>query len=279
MLNNNRDAGPIIGTRTRNQSLWRGLLILQAFTRHAPEHGVRELSRVLGVNKTIVHRLVLTLADGGFLERNPVTGRLRIGPRAFETGQLYVTATALHEAALPELRALAYEHKLNAAIAVLHGRDVIHLLTLQSSEAVVLRTLPGSRAPAHATGVGKVLLAGELEDRLDEILGPGPLTGFTPSTIVDVDVLKSQLRDVRRNGYSIADEENYLGVFAVGAPVRDGSRQVIAAISGACPKYSLTADRIPTIIRLVTEAAERVSRSLGAETPAATDGKPPGASS
>lgn len=261
-----RDDVPIIGTNSgHNQSLWRGLLILEAFRRDTPELGVRELGRALGLNKTIVHRLVRTLADRGFLEQSPVSGKYRIGPRAFEVGQIYVTATALHEAVLPELRAIAHEHRLNAALAVLHGRDVIHLLTLQSSEAVVLRTLPGSRAPAHATAVGKVLLAAEPEGRLEELLGARPLPRFTPATIVDVEELKAQLREVRRNGYAIADEENYASVFAVGAPVRDGIGQVVAAISGACPRYALTDDRIPSIVRVVVESAARVSRSLGGD--------------
>lgn len=263
MTARNRDAVPIIGTN-RSKSMDRGLRILQAFSRAAPEHGVRELARTLGLNKSIVHRLVRTLADQRFLEFNLTTGKYRIGPVAFEVGQLYVTTTALHEAALPSLRALANEHKLNAAIAVLRGPEVIHLITLQSSAAIVLRASPGSRSPAHSTAVGKVMLAAEPEDRLDEILGAGPLPVLTPRTITDTQRLKVELAEIRRRGYSIADEENYPGVFAVGAPVRERSGEVVAALSGACPRYLVTEDRIPGIVAAVVAAAGEASRKLGA---------------
>lgn len=257
----NRDSVSINGT---NQSLARSLLILQAFSRAEPEHGVRELSRQLRVDKSIVHRLVRTFADRGFLEFNDVSGKYRIGPAAFEVGQLYVTGTALHEAVLPSVRTLAHEHNLNAAVAVLQGRDVIHVITLQSSAAIVLRTLPGARAPAHSTAVGKVLLAAEPEAHLDEILGPGPLPALTPNTITDVDVLKRQIFQVRERGFSIADEEGYPDVFAVGAPIGDRSGQVVAAISGACPRYLVTDDRVAEIVRAVVGAASEASRRLGA---------------
>lgn len=250
--------------KSRNQSLARGLTILEAISREASEQGIRELSRKLGLNKSIVHRLVLTLADHGFLEQNPATTKYRIGLRAFEIGQVYVSTDGLQDAALPELRALAREHHLNAILGVRHEDKVVYLLTIPSSAQIVLRSRPGARSPLHSTAVGKALLAGEPDSELEVILGKGPLEKFTSKTIVRLSDLKAELAEVRRRGYSINDEEYYPEIFSVGAPVYDQHGEVIAALSGSVPRYLITRRRIPEIARLVKAAAHSISRRLGA---------------
>ncbi|MGH9339220.1 MAG: IclR family transcriptional regulator [Acidobacteriota bacterium] len=250
--------------KSRNQSLARGLAILEAISREGSEQGIRELSRKLGLNKSIVHRLVLTLADHGFLEQNPATTKYRIGIRAFEIGQVYVSTDGLQEAALPELRSLAREHHLNAILGVRHADKVVYLLTIPSSAEIVLRSRPGARSPLHSTAVGKALLAGEPDSELEVILGKGPLEKFTSETIVSLSDLRAELEEVRRRGYSINDEEYYPEIFSVGAPVYDQHGEVTAAISGSVPRYQITGDRIPEIVRLVTKGAHSISRRLGA---------------
>src|SRR5687768_14325923 len=104
-----------------NQSLERGLAVLEAFGPQRAEIGIRELGRLLNLNKTIVHRLARTLLERGFLEQNPDTLRYAIGPRAFEIGQRYSVASGPAEAALPVLQRLADQGQLNAYLGVLRG--------------------------------------------------------------------------------------------------------------------------------------------------------------
>jgi DNA-binding IclR family transcriptional regulator len=246
-----------------NQSLARGLTILEAFSRETPELGVREIARLCGIGRTVAHRLVQTLAARGFLEQNPETLRYRIGARAFEVGHQYATASGVEDAALPILRALTKDHELNAYLGVLRGDHVVYLVALQSRGPIVIRATPGSRTHLHSTALGKVLLAAEPEARARALLAGGPLPRLTRATRVDARAVLAELAEVRRRGWALSDEENIAGVLAVGAPVRDRSGRVIAAVSGACPRYLTPDDRVAAIADVIVDAAARVSRSLG----------------
>lgn len=246
-----------------NQSLARGLTILEAFSRETPELGVRELARRCGISRSIAHRLVQTLAARGFLEQNPETLRYRIGGRAFEVGHRYATASGVEDAALPILRGLTKDHELNAYLGVLRGDHVVYLVALQSRGPIVIRATLGSRTHTHSTALGKVLLAAEPESSARALLGGRPLPRLTRATLVDVDAVMAELGEVRRRGYAVSNEENIAGVLAVGAPVCDRSGRVIAAVSGACPRYLTPDDRIAALAAAVVDAGARISRNLG----------------
>lgn len=248
----------------RSQSLARGLAILEVFTREEPSHGISEMARALGLGKSIVYRLVRTFADHGVLEQDRATAKYRIGARAFEIGQLFVSTSDLQHAALPGLRGLASAHKLNASLGVLRGRDVVYLNALQSDSVIVLRARPGARAPAHVTAIGKVLLAAQDDSVLDEILSQGPLRRCTPATITERPVLKAALLDVRRLGYATAVGEYVPGLIAVGAPIRDANSEVVAAVSGAGLEGSISMRDLPRLVRAVRDVASQISRTLGA---------------
>lgn len=254
----------------RNQSLERGLAVLEAFGPLRAEIGIRELGRLLQLNKSIVHRLARTLAQRGFLEQNPETLRYAVGPRAFEVGQRYVVASGPAEAALPVLQRLADHSQLNAYLGVLRGPTVVYLLTLQSTGPIVIRAQPGSPAYVHSTAMGKVLLAAQRDP--EALLGTKPLPRLTPSTVTDPARVLAELKSVRARGHAISDEENLPGVWAVGAPVVDRTGEVVAAISGACPRYQVTKARVPELVGAVRAAAVQISKSLGA--PAALSRQP-----
>lgn len=212
-----------------------------------------------------MHRLVRTLTERGFLEQSDDTQRYRIGPRAFSVGRHYVGARGLVDVALPVLQRLASEHELNAYLGVLSDAAVIYLVALQSDGPIVIRVAPGARAQVHSTALGKVLLAAQPDDAVRRLLGRSALPRLTPKTVTDPAALVRQMATVRRQGYAISDEENLPGVFAVGAPVRDAAGHVVAAISGARPRYLTPATRVRPIARLVLEAAQTISSRLGHE--------------
>jgi DNA-binding IclR family transcriptional regulator len=246
-----------------NQSLARGLAILEAFSRERAELGIRELSRLLGVDKSIVHRLARTLVARGFLEQSGETQRYRIGARAFSVGQQYAVARGLEETALPVLRDLTREHELNAYLGVLTQGAVVYRLALQSAGPIVIRVSPGALASLHSTALGKALLAAEPDEVARRLLGRGPLPRLTAATLTDPEVVLEHVREARRLGYAVSDEENLPGVLAIGAPVRDRTGQVVAAISGARPRYLTPDSAVPGIARVVVEAARAISRRLG----------------
>jgi DNA-binding IclR family transcriptional regulator len=244
-----------------NQSLARGLAILEAFARDRPELGVADLTRALALPKSITHRLVRTLAARGFLDQNPATLRYRVGARVFEVGQLFAPAQALVDTALPVLRRLTEDHQLNAYLGVLSEGRALYLLALQSSGPVVIRVSPGSRAPLHSTALGKVLLAAEPAHVAARLLGRVPLPRLTPATIVRPADVLAEVTAVRARGYAVSDEENLPGVFAIGAAVRDQAGRVVAAMSGACPRYAI--GDIDAMATIIMDSARAISRHLG----------------
>jgi len=246
-----------------NQSVARALRMLRALAEARDGLGVRELARALAVSPSIAQRLVSTLADYGFVEQEP-SRRYRVGVQAYAVGNAYLSSHALASAGLAELRVLAEEHQLNAYLGVLRGREVVYLLTLQSSGPIAIKSAPGAHTHLHSTALGKAFLAQMDDDAAERLLGAQPYLRLTPRTRTRFATLQPDLQVARRTGHAVSDEENLVGVYAVGAPVRDASGAAVAAISGALPRHTVTRADLPRLGRLVREAAARISARLGA---------------
>ncbi|MGD9885440.1 MAG: IclR family transcriptional regulator [Reyranella sp.] len=247
-----------------SQSLERGLDILEAIEAESGEIGVRELARRVGLSPTIVQRLVTSLAGRSYIEKNPETSRYRLGHRAMILGASGERGVDYVATARRELDRMAHEHHLNGFVAVLRAGRAIYLQAVQADGPVAIRVSLGSEMPLHSTAAGKVLLASLDDAAARKLLGHRKLAAITPHTITDPAVLLASLARVRRQGYATVVEENIPGILSVGAPITDRGGTVVAALSTAFPKY-LDADRtLQGVIPLVTAAAQRVSRSLGA---------------
>jgi len=251
------DRGPL------NQSLARGLEVLQAFDGTHVEHGIRDLARKLGIDRSITYRLVRTLADAGFLEQNKVSRRYRIGHKAFEVGQRYTSAGSVYDIAIGKLRTVAESAKLNVYLAERVDTVVLYLAAIES-ETSVFRVGAGTRGHLHATGLGKVLLACETDKALKTLLPRVNLVRLTPATKVSRSRVVAEIRNVREAGYSIADEENMIGIWTVGAPIVDATGRVIAAISGSVNKTDAPKNRRAAIVEIMVRTAATISARLGA---------------
>lgn len=247
-----------------SQSLERGLDILEMIEAEGGDIGVREIARRLGFSPTIVQRLVSSLALRGYIEKNGETARYRLGPRSLALGASGERGVDYVATARRELDRMAHEHHLNGFVAVLRGGRAIYLQAVQADGPVAIRVSLGSEMPLHSTAAGKVLLASLDDGAARKLLGHRKLAAITSHTITDPAVLLASLARVRRQGYATVVEENIPGILSVGAPITDRGGNVVAALSTAFPKY-LDADRtLQGVIPLVTAAAQRVSRSLGA---------------
>jgi len=145
---------------------------------------------------------------------------------------------------------------------VLHGGRAVYLLAVQADGPVAIRVAPGSEMPLHSTSAGKVLLASLSDAEARKLLGGGKLAAITPHTVTDPAALVASLARVRRQGYATVSEENIRGVLSVGAPIRDRSGRVVAALSVAFPKYLDAGLTLQSATPLVTAAAQRASRAV-----------------
>jgi DNA-binding IclR family transcriptional regulator len=249
--------------RSSIQSVERAIAILKSFTQEKPERGVTELSRELGLHKSTVSRLMITLEQGGLLSRNPETGRYRLGVDLIGLAARVVQFMDVREVAFPFLRQLAEACQETAILAVLDAGQVVNL------EQVVPRMRQvkdigrtGRRMRPHCTAAGKVLLAHLAPGELDQVLAE-PLERFTSYTITDPDELCQNLVRVRGQGYATAQEELEKGLNMVAAPVYNHTRQVNAALSVAGPAYRLLPDLLPQLAALVMDVARQISEQLG----------------
>ena len=225
--------------------------------------GVRDIARTVGLSSSIAQRLLATLADYEFAEQDSER-KYGIGPRAFAVGNAFTGSNVLAREALNELQRLADDRKLNGYLGVLRKDAVVYLLACQSSGPIVINVRAGSATHLHSTALGKALLANLAEDEARRLLGKEPFSRQTPHTKTRFSALLPDLQEARRSGYAVSDEENLIGVYAVGAVIRDWTGQVVAALSGALPRHEMTRVRLPEIAAWVKEAADRISKRLGA---------------
>lgn len=258
-----RTISPPRPARSGSQSLERGLDILEMIEAENGDIGVRELARRLELSPTIVQRLVTSLAIRGYIEKNTETSRYRLGHRSMILGASGERGVDYLVTARRELDRLAHEHNLNGFVSVLRSGRAIYLLAVQA-DGLAIRVSIGSEMPLHSTAAGKVLLASLDDSEARKLLGHRKLVAITPHTVTDPAAVVASLAKVRRQGFATVVEENIPGVLSSGAPITDRAGNVVAALSVAFPKYLESGLTLQGSIPLVTAAALRISRTLGA---------------
>jgi len=229
--------------------------VLEAFN-GSEEVGLNEISRRVGLNKSRTFRLLHTMAERGYVERNEDGSRYRLGMKLFERASN--VRRDIKDLARPAM--LDLNGKFNEAVnlAVLEDSKVVYLDIVESSRPFHTAATVGCRMPGHLTSLGKAMLAFYSQEDSNSPLRK--ILSSLPSQ--ESQALLRELDQVRRRGYAVDDEENEPGVGCIGAPVFDAAGQPVAAISVAG-----SAHRILTHSKLIAEAVlsgcESVSRSLG----------------
>ena len=245
------------------QSVERAILILKSFSQEKPERGVNELSRELGLHKSTVSRLMITLERGGLLSRNPETERYRLGVDLIGMAAQVVSYMDVRQVARPFLRQLAETCQETVNLAVLDAGQIINLEQFVPPARQVKNIgWVGRRMCPHCTAAGKVLLAHLSQDELDQILQAG-LERFTAHTITDPHELRQELTRVRKQGYAVSQEELEEGLNVVAAPIYDYTGQVTASVTVAGPAYRVTPELFPQLAARLADATAKISERLG----------------
>lgn len=244
-------------------SLKKALAVLQTFAQETPELGVTELSRLLGVHKSTVSRIVTTLASEGFLEKDGASGKYRLGLKLAELGNRVLRRYDLRDRAAPFLDDLAGQTGEIIHLSVLDKNEIVYLDKRGEGQALTIGTRVGGRNPAHASSMGKVLLADLSPEELKRTLSLGPLMRCTPATLTKVSDLMKELEKVRKQGFATDYEESFPGIRCVAAPIRDHSGRAVAAISITAPKQRMGQERMKELAQRVVETARSISKQLG----------------
>jgi IclR family transcriptional regulator, acetate operon repressor len=238
----------------------RALEVCEAVSVHQPI-GVRELARTIDMPKSTVQRALDTLHAAGWLVRGD-EGQWALSLRCAVIGGRAGQAASLRQLARPTMERLREVTDESVRLWAPDGDRIVLLENMDSRQAVRSVLQPGgAMVPMHASAAGKAILAALPEVEVDAILAR-PLVALAPNTITDADVLRSQLRDVRRRGWAETYHEASKDVGAVAAAIHDPSGRPIAAIALALPMHRLTAEITERYGTAVAQATRELSAHL-----------------
>jgi IclR family pca regulon transcriptional regulator len=245
------------------QSLERGLAVICTFDKHNAELTLSEVAARTGVTLATARRFLLTLARLGYVRTD---GRLfSLTPRVLELGYAYLSGLSLPEVAEPHLEALVAEVSESSSVSVLDGASVVYIARVPVSRIMTVAISVGTRFPAFATSMGRVLLAGLSDEDLDSYLASVTLDRLTSRTVGTTTALRAEIGKVRTQGFSLVDQELEEGLRSVAAPIRDRAGRVVASvnISTHASRTSLESMRRNLVPPLMAAAA-RISADLPA---------------
>jgi DNA-binding IclR family transcriptional regulator len=245
------------------KSAQRALAILELLTRREAPMTFTEIADTLEYPRSSLHSLLRTLVHTAWAELDPATRRYTLGIRAWQAGNAYLRAVNLADRAQPYLARVRDELDETVQLAVRDGRYNVYISKVDGSQMLVLASAIGRRLAAHATGVGKVLLADLPEAELRKLLEAQPLERFTPNTFTDLARLQAELAAIRQRGHGYDNEEYTLGVRCVAVPVRDHTGRVVAGMSVSVPTIRFEPARAEQALELLAAAAADLSRALG----------------
>jgi IclR family KDG regulon transcriptional repressor len=236
----------------------RAMRILSSFDGEHPERGVSEIAQATGLHKATAHRIMMTLLNGGFLERTDDGDRFRLGIRVVEMGLGALRGLDLRRVAFPYMQQLVERFDETCDLSIYDRGGMLYVEVVHSQHSLTIAARVGQRLPAYCTASGRVFLAFLPPEVVEPVLN-APLTACTENTITSPARLREELEATRRRGYALDNEEFEEGIRAISAPIRDIDGNVIAAMSIPGPTNRLTPERIPEIVQALVQAAEAVS--------------------
>jgi IclR family pca regulon transcriptional regulator len=253
--------------RGYSASLERGLSVLRCFTAERPVMGITDVSDQLGMTRSTTHRYMTTLAALGYLERC-TSRKYRLGLRVTDLGIDAMNSTGLGEQAHPYLEDLRQRTSYTTSLAVLDRSDIVYVERLLGGRRfggqVELSLQVGSRLPAYCTAMGKLLIADLPRDARRRLLAPIGLEKHGPQTITSKKALERELDHVLEAGFAINDEELDAELIAIAAPVRNGSRDVVAAVSlSAHSSIVSLRELVDALAPHLISTADHISARLG----------------
>jgi len=247
----------------RIQVLDRAFQILDKISGEDAGVSLPQIAAGLELRKSTAHRLLMALEAARFIEKSGTTGRYRLGSRVMELGLSAVSRLDVYQVAGPHLNWLAEQTGETGHLAVLRDGEVVSVLNVESRQTVRTPSAVGARSPVHCTAHGKAALAFAPPEQLAAFLRNRSFKAYTPKTLTTAVRLRAELEKVRQQGFSVDDGEWETGLRCIGAPVRDSSGSVIAAVSISGPVFRIRPETVNQLAETVMETAARISYALG----------------
>ncbi|HVV23087.1 MAG TPA: IclR family transcriptional regulator C-terminal domain-containing protein [Pseudonocardiaceae bacterium] len=242
------------------RSLERGLAIIRVFNADRPSMTVSEIAQVAGLTRAAVRRFLLTLSELGYVYGK--NNRFELTPQVLELGYSYLSALSFPDVALPRLEKLVAETSEASEGSILDRGDIVCVVRVPGPALMTISVNVGARRPAHASAMGRVLLADLPPAELEDHLRKYELTPVLPRTITDPDVLRGELKKVRDEGFALVDQELEEGLVAVAVPIHDRTGKVRAAINLSTHIGRRSVDDMLALVPKLRETAAGIELGL-----------------
>jgi IclR family transcriptional regulator, pca regulon regulatory protein len=243
------------------QSLDRGLAVIRAFGPDRERLSLSEVARATGLTRAATRRFLLTLVQLGYVRSDGREFSLR--PRVLELGYAYLSGLALPEIAAPHLEELVAQVRESSSISVLDGDHIVYVARVPTKRIMTVAISVGTRFPAYATSMGRVLLAAMSPENLELYLAAANLDALTGRTVTDREALRAVIGDVARQGYALVDQELEEGLRAIAVPIHGKGGAVTAAVNLSAHASRVTMTGMRTdLLPALQETARRIEADL-----------------
>lgn len=242
-------------------TLERGLKVLKCFNQNNPSMKLSEIAKATGLSAAVARRCLNTLIQLGYIAQ--YDRQFMLKPKVLEFGSAFIDSMSLDTAVGPHLQDLRDETGDSVSLAVLSDLDILYLVHVTTKRPFRLKAGAGTRFPAHATSLGRVLLAFLPDNDIQKFLSNAPFDKLTSNTINTREALSERLKEIQTKGFETAQDELDYGILSLAVPIYDSERRVIAAIN--CSTSTSRANRdgiIATRIDLLRKCAGEVETSL-----------------
>jgi IclR family pca regulon transcriptional regulator len=249
------------------QSLERGLAVIRAFDGVHRELGLSDVARITGLTRAAARRFLLTLVRLGYMTFSD--GRFALGPRVLELGYAYLSSLTLPEVAQPHMETLVESVNESSSISVLDDTEVVYVARVPTRRIMSINLSVGTRLPAYATSMGRVLMAALPEAELEARLARIEVLPLSTHTITSSEELRTVLDRARKQGWAAVDQELEEGLRSLAVPIRGASGEVVAAlnVSVHASRGSMTTlrrDFLPQAQRAAHAIEDDLRRAAGA---------------
>jgi len=245
------------------KSVANALELLNLLAEAEEPSSLSSINEEVDLHKSSIHRLLQTMVEYGFVEQDLVTKEYEIGLRFFEIASSVNLGVNLRQKALPALKELRKEVNETIHLGITHNHEVVYIDKMEPDRALRMYSAVGKRAPIHATGLGKAVLAHFSDEEIEQYVEQKGLKNYTDSTITNLSDLKKELEEIRNNGYAIDNKEHEEEIVCVAAPIFENKEGVIAALSVAAPASRKSVKDMEHLAPLVVDHANSISSSLG----------------
>ena len=247
----------------------RTLQVIRCFGAETPRLSLSDIARAADLDRATARRLLLTLRDLGYVRQE---GRdFSLTPRVLELGYAFLSGLSVVEIARPYLQAVAHRLHETASLTALDGDDVIYLDLASSSRIAAVQIKVGTRFRAHATSMGRVMLADLPADELEAVLDRVEHDERTERTVRSAEELRHEIHKAGEQGWAIVDQELEIGLTGVAAPIRDRSGGVVAAVNVSAHSNRRALDDLAKVyVPEIQQTAAAIAAELLHSSPART---------